>query len=282
MRRRASYTRLEEHPQLQDVVALLAEVPHLRDDQLRALAAAWRNTTTAAEGRRRALSPDTLLVVDMLRAFDDVAALYADDLDGEADYLTVDASVVSVALKAVRDAIAGTIARPQLSRAQHAGLLAPWREVLGAGGQSTSHDLGPAPAEVQGVLDTVSRLSGRCHDADDARTFDGLLVRAMTRDSEARDDAVATAYATAVVTGRRRLWTLLRRHAGEPGLEAAQRCRTCGTAAPSPYDAERVQALAADAACALLVSDLLEPAALDTLLAPLSGLIPLQRPAAEA
>ena len=41
--------------------------------------------------------------------------------------------MVVVALKAVRDALAGAYARPVLSRAEHAALLRPWRAVYAEG-----------------------------------------------------------------------------------------------------------------------------------------------------
>lgn len=281
MGRRATYTRLDEHPWARDVTAILARVPHLTDEELRGLAAAWRNTHAAASARRRALSPDTLLVVDVLRAFDDIAALYGEDLDGEAGYLVVEAGVVSVALKAMRDAVAGTFARPMLSRGDYAALTAPWSSAIDGAGRRTPN-LGPAPLQVQALLDAFSGLSGRCHDATRRQTWDGLVVRAMTVDEGARDAAVAEAHAAAVVAGRRRLWALLRRTATH---HPARRCAACSRPPAYPtagYDEERVTVLAADAACALLVSDLLAPATLDTLLAPLSGLVPVPRPAAEA
>jgi hypothetical protein len=55
-------------------------------------------------------------------------------------------------------------------------------------------------------------------------------------------------------------------------------CATCrGGHGDGPYDDERVFELCADAACALLVQDVLSSAEAATLTAPLQHLIPLQR-----
>lgn len=280
MVRRPAYSTIEEHPHLDDVLAALARVPHLTDDNLRDLAAGWRNTDVVAAARRRALSPDTPLVVDVLRAFDDITALYADDLAGEADYLDLEPAVVSVALKATRDAVAGFFARPVLPRGEFAALTAPWR-ALGRPGDPAGY-LGPAAPQVQGVLDALAGLADRCHDLTLARTYDGLVARAMTRDEASRDEALQAAFTAAVLTGRRRVWALLRRNADSGLRHRCGACRPAYAMAGPAYDDERVSALCADAACALLVSDHLDGSRLEELLSPLSGLVPLPRRASEA
>ena len=78
-----------------------------------------------------------------------------------------------------------------------------------------------------------------------------------------------------VRTGRRRVWTLVRRSAAEGLGRFCSGCRTQHVDAP--YDDERVFELCADAACALLVSDVLPASESAALTAPLRHLIPLQR-----
>lgn len=278
MARRARYSRLEDHPRLGDVRALLDQVPRLSDDQLRRLAAQWRDGPGLTAARRRALSPDTVLVVDTLRAFEDLAAAYADDLAGAGACPALDQRVVVIALKAVRDAIAGTIARPVLRGGDYALLTAPWRSAVGA---STSATAVGGSAAVQSLLASFSALGGRCHDGGRRRTFDGLVVRAMTRDTEARDEALEAARAAAVRAGRRRSYALLR---ATTTAVPAVRCGACSATSggtSTSYDDQRVASLAADAACGLLVADVVSPGVLDTLLAPLSGLVPLPRPATD-
>jgi len=283
--RRPAYSNLAEHPHAQDVRAVLARVPRLSDVELRGLAARWRNGTVVEEARSRALSPDTVLVVDILRAFDDIAALFADDLAGEADFCPVPPSLVSAALKAVRDAVAAVVARPGLSRGEYAALSAPWREVMGRppeAGPSDRPAHRSAGAAVERLLATAVTLGTRCHDDRPAATYEGLLVRAMTRDEDEREHALHSAHTAAVLTGRRREWSLLRRDAARG---VARRCGSCAVpaAAVTPaYDAERVTELVADAACGLLMSDVADDRVLHTLLAPLSGLVPLARPTSGA
>ena len=43
MRRRVSITELENHPNLETILGVLAQLPHIRDDELPRLAGAWRN-----------------------------------------------------------------------------------------------------------------------------------------------------------------------------------------------------------------------------------------------
>ena len=67
----------------------------------------------------------------------------------------------------------------------------------------------------------------------------------------------------------------MRRSAAEGLGRFCVDCR--GTHADGPYDDERVFELCADAACALLVQDLLPASDAAALTAPLRHLIPLQR-----
>lgn len=276
MGRRTKVFRLEDHPNLAEILGVLAQLAHIEDGQLEQLAHSWRNTVGVAEARRRALSPDSPLVIDVLAAFDAVGALYADDLDGGCDYVSVDPDVASTALKAVRDAIAAAYARPILRRSEYSGLIGPWRSVFP---RPTVHepDLGPGRLEVKQLLGLLPTLAGRCHDEQGRRVYDGLLVQAMTTNESERTQARDAAFSAAVRTGRRRVWTLVRRSAAE-GL--GRSCRTCRSGrGDTPYDDERVVELCADAACALLVSDAVPAADTAPLTAPLRHLIPLQRSA---
>jgi hypothetical protein len=274
MRRRAAILRLEDHPNLSEILGVLAQLAHIEDDHLEQLAASWRNTVQVAEARRRALSPDSPLVIDVLAAFDAVAALYADDLDGGYDYVSVAPDIASTALKAVRDAIAATYAKPILGRSQYSDLIRAWRSVFP---QPTVRepDLGPGRTEVKQLLGMLPTLAGRCHDDQGRRAYDGLLVQAMTMNEDVRTQARDAAFSAAVRTGRRRVWTLVRRSAAE-GL--GRFCPTCCSShGDTRDDDERVVELCADAACALLVSDAMPADETAAMTAPLRHLIPLPR-----
>ena len=68
--------------------------------------------------------------------------------------------------------------------------------------------------------------------------FQGLVVAALTLDEAEHDDAVVTAFRAAVLTGRRRLWVLLRRRAPKglaakaPPARAGRECEPGGLAGP--------------------------------------------------
>lgn len=271
---RATILQLDDHPNLAEILGVLAQLAHIEDSHLEQLADSWRNTASVAQARRRALSPDSPLVVDVLAAFDAVAALYADDLDGDCDYVSVDPDVASTALKAVRDAIAAAYAKPVLHRGEYSCLIAAWRSVFPRP-TVREPDLGPGRAEVKQLLGLLPTLAHRCHDVRGRRVYDGLLVQAMTMNESERAQARDAAFSAAVRTGRRRVWTLVRRSTAE-GL--GRFCPTCRSSrADTRYDDERVVELCADAACALLVSDAVAAGETTPLTAPLQHLIPLQR-----
>ena len=265
---------LEEHPNLPAVLGVLARLAHIGDDDLPRLAQAWVNSPAIAAARDRALAPESPLVLDVLAAFDAVSALFADDLLGEAPYVTVDPSVTSLALKAVRDAIAAVYARPVLTRAEYAALLRPWLAVYPQT-SAGEPDLGPEGEHVRALLGALPRLAERCHDAAGRQAFDELVDRSFVAEGE-RAQAAATAFDAAVLTHRRRVWALVRR-TGTEGL--TRPCADCR--APRGVDddreAARVLALCLDAACALLVADALPDACTDLLVEPVAAVIPLQR-----
>lgn len=264
--------RLEDHPNLRGILGILAQLVHANDDELIQLAAAWSNSGQLAQARDKALSPDAPLVVEVLAAFDALSAIYADDLAG-AEYVTVDPTLTATALRAMRDALAGAYARPILSRSEYTGLLRPWRTVYPRA-RSHEPDLGPAAAEVKRVLSALPVLAGRCHDRRSLEVFEGLLVTALTRDEFAHQAAMAAAFDTAVITGRRRVWTLVRRSAAEGFWRLCPSCRRLST--DDAGADTRVMEMCADLACALLVEDLLDPATLAELVTPMMALIPLQ------
>jgi hypothetical protein len=274
MARRTAIVRLEEHPNLAEILGVLAQLAHVEDEHLESLARSWRNTVAVAEARRRALSPESPLIIEVLAAFDAVAALYADDLSGDCDYVSVDPGTACTALKAIRDAIAAAYARPILSRGEYSCLISAWRSVFPRP-TVREPDLGPGSEQVKRLLALLPTLAGRCHDGAGRRVYDGLLVDAMTLDEKAHSEAVSAAFSAAVRTGRRRVWTLVRRSAAE-GL--GRFCADCRAPhADGPYDDERVLELCADVACALLVQDALPASDAAALIAPLRHLIPLQR-----
>ena len=271
-RRTMQIARLEEHPNLDEVLGVLARLAHVADSDLPRLAAAWTNDAFLAGARDRALGPESPLVCEVLSAFDAVTALFADDLRGEEDYVTVAPAVVVTALKAVRDAVAGAYARPLLSRAEHAALLRPWRAVY-AEGEPVEPDLGPQSAQVKALLQALPRLASRCHDPEGRALWEGLVDQSFVAESD-RAEARSSAFSAAVLTSRRRVWALVRR-SGAEGL--GRSCPSCRTPRTLDREAERVLALCLDAACALLVADALPDATTDLLTLPVATLVPQQR-----
>ena len=271
LKRIGTVERLEEHPNLREVLGVLAQLAHIADEHLPALADAWVNDNVVVAARDKALSPDSPLVVEVLSAFEAVGALFDDDLRGEAVYVTVDPAVTSRALKAIRDAIAAAYAKPILSRAEHAVLLRPWRTVF-ATGRVGEPDLGPQAALVKALIGALPGLAARCHD-DEARAVYDSLVDQSFLDEGDRAEARESAFAVAVLTSRRRVWALVRRSTAE-GLS-----RTCGSCRAPRDDREdaRVLQLCLDAACVLLVADALPDALTMALTRPLTRLLPLQR-----
>jgi hypothetical protein len=272
--RATAVQRLEEHPNLTAVLGVLAQLAHVDDDDLPRLAQGWVNSPAIAAARDRALSPDSPLVVEVLAAFDAVTALFADDLVGEAAYVTVDPRVTTLALKAVRDAIAAVYARPVLTRSEYAALLRPWLAVYPSP-SVCEPDLGPESARVKALLAAMPSLAGRCHDATGQAMFDALVDRSFVAESD-RADAVASAFEAAVLTRRRRIWALVRRTGAEGLSRPCADCRTSRTE-DDARESARVLALCLDAACALLVADALPDASTDVLVDPVLELIPAQR-----
>ena len=265
-------SRLEDHPNLPEILGVLAQIAHVSDEDLPRLAASWVNSPSIAEARDKALAPDSPLVIEVLAAFDAVSALYADDLLGSAPYVTVDPAVTTTALKTVRDAIAAVYARPVLSRTEYAALLRPWRSVYPTP-TVEEPDLGPAGDTVKALLASLPQLAGRCHDPAVRALFEALVDQSFVAESD-RAQAAESAVQAAVLTNRRRVWALVRR-TGAEGLS-----RPCGQCRAEHTDARenaRVLALCLDAACALLVADALPDASTELLTDPVAGLIPLQR-----
>ena len=263
---------LEQHPNLPEILGVLAQLAHVRDADLPKLAQGWHNTVGVAAARDAALSPDSPLVLEVLAAFEALSALFADDLRGEAAYVTVDTDIATTAVKAIRDAIAGAYARPALSPSDHAGLMRPWRAVYP---ESTvdEPDLGPHSDQVKELLGLLPLLSTRCHDTEGLRLYDALVDRSFAGETD-RADAREAAFQAAVLTSRRRVWALVRR-SGAEGL--SRPCTSCRGVATDDRETQRVMAMCLDAACALLVADALPDATTSTLTDPVTSLIPRQR-----
>jgi hypothetical protein len=266
---------LEAHPNAAEVRAIMSRLPCLDDAALPLLADAWHNTTLLAEARRRSLEPDSPLVIEALQCFESVQTLFAEELHGGEDYLTVAPDVASDALKAIRDAIAAAYARPILTPSEHEALTRAWRSVF-----PTDHvgepDLGTRADEVTALLAAISRLSTRCHDADAAAEHAMILLAGAGVDEDVRCAARDEAWHAAVLTSRRRVWHLLRQSRTE-GLTGY--CLTCRRRRRDD-DTTRVLTLCVDAACGLLVAGALEDDIVDVLTAPIACLVPAQRPAA--
>lgn len=264
--------RLEDHPNLPEVLGVLAQLAHIGDEHLRDLADGWVNSPALSEARDRALRPESPLVLEVLAAFDALSALFADDLVGEADYVMVKPEVTTRALKAVRDAIAAVYARPVLSKSEYASLMRPWRAVFP---QPTVEepDLGPRADQVKALLSSLPALASRCHDAAGQALFDSLVDCSFVAEAD-RAEAAEIAFQAAVLTSRRRIWALVRR-TGTEGL--LRPCPTCRTSSRPDRDGQRVLELCLDAACALLVADALPDACTELLTEPVLTLIPFQR-----
>lgn len=276
-RKIASIVSLDEHPNLPEILGVLAQLAHVTDSDLSRLADSWHNTVFLAEARGRALEPDSPLVLEVLAAFEAVQALFADDVAGDTDYTDVDPEVASIALKAIRDAIAAAYARPTLSRAEHTALLAAWRAVY-PNDLVDEPDLGERAAQVKALLSAMPRLATRCHDSSAAALYDEILHSSWTLDEDVRSVAREEAWQAAVLTNRRRVWGLVRRSGAEGIGRFCPQCRT----RHDDDDTMRVLALCVDAACALLVSDAIDDNLVDVLTLPVQHLIPRQRTSPDA
>jgi hypothetical protein len=276
-RKTATIVSLDEHPNLPEILGVLAQLPHITDRELAGLADGWHNTVVLAEARARALDPDSPLVLEVLAAFEAVQALFADDVSGEQDYCGVDAEVASVALKAVRDAIAAAYARPVLSRAEHSALLSAWRTVYPTNAVDEP-DLGAHAAQVKALLSAMPKLAARCHDAAAAKLYDEILQVSWSLDEDVRTVAREEAWQAAVLTNRRRVWGLVRRSGAEGMGRFCPQCRR----RHDDDDTVRVLTLCLDAACALLVCDAIDDNLVDVLTLPVQALIPAQRTSPDA
>ena len=275
-RRIAPIVSLDDHPNLSEILGVLAQLPHVTDSDLTALAEAWHNTVFLAEARARALDADTPLILEVLASFEAVQALFADDIAGEADYVSVDPEVASVALKAIRDAIAAAYAQPILSRTEHTGLLAAWRTVFPTDSVDEP-DLGARSSQVKALLSAMPRLATRCHDTEAASLYGEILQTSWALDEDVREVARDEAWHAAVLTNRRRVWSLVRRSGAEGMGRFCSRCRV----RHDDDETMRVLALCLDAACALLVADAIDDNLVDVLTLPVQKLIPAQRTSQE-
>lgn len=271
-RRTASITSLDEHPNLPEILGVLAQLPHISDRDLERLGEAWHNTVALAEARARALDADSPLILEVLAAFEAVQSLFAEDIAGEEDYLQVDPALATVALKAIRDAIAAAYARPVLTRAEHTALLDAWRAVYPTDGVEEP-DLGERAHEVKALLSAMPMLATRCHDSSAAALYDSILEMSWTLDEDVRSVARDEAWHAAVLTSRRRVWGLVRR-SGAEGI--GRYCPTCRSRSEDD-ETRRVLGVCLDAACALLVADAIDDNLVDVLTLPVQSLIPAQR-----
>lgn len=267
---------LDTHPNRAEIASVLARLPHIPDPDVQRLAAAWANPPVVAEARQRALQPSSPLVIDALAGFDFAQALFAEDLAGGRDYLTVEPGTVVLALKAIRDAIAASYARPVLDRDEHAALLGPWHSIYPDTGPATP-DFGERAPDIDRLLAGLEQLATRCHDPLAAADHATLTHACEALDAGVHGVARDEAWRIAVLTSRRRLWHAVRRR----GFEGfSRRCPVCHTRPAKQIDAALVLGL--DAACGLLVADALDETLVDVLTVPLLNLVPLQRPATES
>lgn len=267
---------LDAHPNALEILAITSQLGCITDLALTELAAAWQNTSELAEARRHALEPDSPLVFDALAAFETAQVIFAEELRGAEDYLTVEPEVASTALKAIRDAIAGAYARPAIAASEHAVLTRAWRAVYPTD-RLTAADLGPRAAEVNAVLQAIPRLAAICHDSAALAEHAAILRAASSLDEDIRCAAREEAWHAAVLTSRRRVWLLIRHTAD------SQRRAYCATCRERSRDAEtdRVLKVCIDAACGLLVAGSLDEDIVEVLTAAVTALLGAHRPATD-
>jgi hypothetical protein len=275
-RRTTPIVSLDDHPNLPEILGVLAQLPHVTDSELPRLAKAWHNTVFLADARSHALDPDAPLVLEVLSAFEAVQALFADDIAGDGDYLSVEPEIATVALKAIRDAIAAAYARPVLSRAEHSALMAAWRVVYPID-MVEEPDLGSRATEIKTLLSAMPTLATRCHDPEAAALYDAIADVSWVLDEDVRSVARDEAWQAAVLTNRRRIWELVRRSGAEGIGRFCPRCRERN----DDDMTVRVLSLCIDAACALLVADAVDDNLVDILTLPVQALIPRQRTSSE-
>lgn len=264
----------DDHPNRGEIFGVLAQMIHLRDEELPVLADRWVNTELAVRARSKALSPDSPLILEVLTAFDSVSFLFAEDLHGAADYLTVEPKITVVALKAIRDAIAAAYARPVLTDDEHAELMRPWRSLFVANAFSEP-DFGPDRSDIARLFGLLPTLAGRCHDDLGQRLSRSVDDRSAGVDPVAHHAALDAAWNAAIITRRRRLWRLARR----TGTEAfSRRCPRCANRVSNEEDVQLL-AYCLGAVYALLVHDALDDTSFRLLYNPVAGLIPRQRQA---
>ncbi len=267
---------LDAHPNMLEILSITSQLGAITDLALAELAGAWQNTSELAEARRHALEPDSPLVFDALTAFETVQVIFAEEIRGGEDYLTVEPEVASTALKAIRDAIAGAYARPAITAAEHATLTRAWRAVYPAN-RITAPDLGTRAGDVTAVLQAIPRVAAVCHDHSALAEHASILRAGSSVDEDVRCAAREEAWHAAVLTSRRRTWQLIR-HTAE--CERKRYCHPCRERARDT-DTDRVLRLAIDAACGLLVAGALEDDIVDVLTAPVTDLLGARRPATE-
>lgn len=276
MARTTAIASMDQHPNALEISEVLSRVGLLGDEQLGALAAAWRNSSAVAEARRRALEPDTPLVLEVLAAFDALGSLYADDLAGGQPWVSLPPEVTAAGLRAARDAIAAAYARPVLGRSSYQALLGAWRSVFPAGSwRAEDGDLGPAHGQVLRLAGQLAGLAERCHDPARRAQWSQLSLAAALMDQDAHAGAARRAWDAAVAAGRRRAWMLVARSTSEALSRSCPHCRRRTSLA----DAAVLQ-LGRDATCGLLARDLLSPTDADRLLGPVAHLLEAS-PAAE-
>ncbi|HVF19717.1 MAG TPA: hypothetical protein VNA14_05690 [Mycobacteriales bacterium] len=261
---------LAEHPNAEEIVGVLARMVQLNDEQLSGLALSWNDNPLTAAARARALEPDSPLVLEVLGAFDSLAYLYEDDLDGEADYLTVPAPVAALALKATRDAIAAAYARPALEPAMYDALIAPWRALFSAD-EVLAPDFGPQHASVLDLFGVMASMACRSHDAEADRRWSEVLSVGTQVDLDRHGEALDRAWDAALLTDRRRLWTLVSRTGQEAFFRRCHECDRLGSAADGA-----VLALCLGAVVGVMMSDVLDEETRGLLVEPLGSLIPQQ------
>lgn len=268
---RRTITSLDDHPNTDEIVDVMARMVDLSDDEITRLPSAWCNDEHVAAARSHALSPDSPLVLEALASFDSLAFLYADDLAGTAEYVSVPAPVTALALKAVRDAVAAAYAQPVLSREEHRLLLAPWRAVFGRS-TGAMPDFGPQHTMIIEMLSALPHLACRSHDSGATERFESLLAAGLHVDPEEHALAFDRAWHAAITTRRRRLWQLATRSAHEAYYRRCSQCDRSGG------DEDRmVLALCLGAVVGVLVKDVLDDQTVATLAAPAAVLVPEQR-----
>lgn len=248
---------VDGHPNRAAIREILTRAPQITDPQLERLAKAWNQSRTAQHVRNRAWDAGSPLVVDALRSWERINAIFGDDISGAVPHPTLTVSRVRWAVNAIHDAVAVTFAAPVLTPGQYRTLREPWDIAMRGFPPAAAEPYGSRTQEITHILDLALTAATGCHDRTSRTLLNQLHDAACVYTERERTDARTTAYETAVLHGRHRQWHAIRHNLATPLTVGCLRCANQDVA----RELHRGIKVAADAACAWLVADVApEPA----------------------